>query len=137
MFLLLQQFKLFKGVQKTGSKPWPSCAVANAAVGLPAIIGVSTPETRRGQAKCEIERELGKQVSAWVREKLPKGPEVTPIWEGRREKYGRLLSASSRRKVSTWPKPITGLAIGRRIFFKAQTGECRLGSFIVTRRGAI
>jgi hypothetical protein len=28
--------------------------------------------------------------SAWF-EKLPKGSEITLIWEGRREKYGRLL----------------------------------------------
>ena len=30
-----------------------------------------------------LSAKLGKQVSAWVREKLPKGPEVTLIWEGR------------------------------------------------------
>ena len=29
-------------------------------------------------------------MSAWL-EKLPKGSEITLIWEGRREKYGRLL----------------------------------------------
>lgn len=55
------------------------------------VTGVNAPESRRGQAKCEIGRELGKQVSAWVRQKLPKGSTVTLIWEGKREKYGRLL----------------------------------------------
>src|SRR5688572_1540769 len=51
------------------------------------VDGVNAPESRRGKGggKCEIERELGKQVSAWVREKLPRGSEVTLIWEGKRE----------------------------------------------------
>jgi endonuclease YncB( thermonuclease family) len=56
------------------------------------ISGVNAPESRRGQAKCEIERALGKQVSAWAREKLP-GSEVVLIWEGHREKYDRLLGS--------------------------------------------
>jgi len=57
------------------------------------IDGVNSPESRRGVggAECEIERNLGKQVSAWLRQKLPKGSAVTLVWEGKREKYGRLL----------------------------------------------
>jgi micrococcal nuclease len=57
------------------------------------VDGINAPESRRGKggAKCEIERDLGKQVNAWLRERLPKGSPVTLIWEGKREKYGRLL----------------------------------------------
>src|SRR5687768_9237518 len=44
--------------------------------------GVNSPESRRGNggAKCDIERELGKQVSGWVRQALPIGSKVTLIW---------------------------------------------------------
>lgn len=43
------------------------------------VDGVNAPGSRRGrgEAKCEIERGLGKQVSARLREKLPKGTPVT------------------------------------------------------------